>query len=72
MPRKTVEDNAFGQAGVGQQVRAPRQSQSDFFTDDVIGRSLKAYFDDISQAPIPDKFLALLAELEAKEKSDDR
>ena len=35
---------------------------------DLIGRSLKAHFDDIIAAPMPDKFLLLLAELEAKEK----
>lgn len=35
---------------------------------ELIGRSLQAHFDDLSQAPVPDKFLALLAQLEAKEK----
>jgi Anti-sigma factor NepR len=35
---------------------------------DVIGRSLKAHYDDLVNAPVPDKFLALLAELEAKER----
>lgn len=34
---------------------------------DIIGRSLKAHFDDIIAAPMPDRFLMLLAELEAKE-----
>lgn len=32
-----------------------------------IGRSLKAHYDDLISAPIPDKFLVLLAQLEAKE-----
>lgn len=32
-----------------------------------IGRSLKAHYDDIVNAPIPDKFLVLLAQLEATE-----
>ncbi|KFC70892.1 hypothetical protein FG93_02649 [Bosea sp. LC85] len=32
-----------------------------------IGRSLKAHYDDLINAPIPDKFLVLLAQLEAKE-----
>lgn len=32
-----------------------------------IGRSLKAHYDDIVNAPVPDKFLVLLAQLEAKE-----
>lgn len=34
---------------------------------DILGRSLKAHYDDIVAAPMPDRFLSLLAELEAKE-----
>ncbi len=34
-----------------------------------IGRSLKAHYDDLINAPIPDKFLVLLAQLEASERS---
>ncbi|QCI67780.1 NepR family anti-sigma factor [Phreatobacter stygius] len=34
---------------------------------DAIGRSLKAHYDDLVRAPIPDRFLVLLAQLEAKE-----
>jgi hypothetical protein len=34
---------------------------------DALGRSLKAHYDDLVKAPIPDRFLVLLAELEAKE-----
>ncbi|MGL5114240.1 MAG: NepR family anti-sigma factor [Beijerinckiaceae bacterium] len=37
------------------------------FVQDAIARSLRAHFDDIANAPVPDKFLVLLAELEAKE-----
>jgi len=32
-----------------------------------IGRSLKAHYDDIVNSPVPDKFLVLLAQLEAQE-----
>ena len=32
-----------------------------------IGRSLKAHYDDLINAPIPDRFLVLLAQLEATE-----
>ncbi|RYE30617.1 MAG: hypothetical protein EOP23_18570 [Hyphomicrobiales bacterium] len=32
-----------------------------------IGRSLKAHYDDIVNAPVPDKFLMLLAQLEDTE-----
>lgn len=34
---------------------------------EALGRSLKAHYDDLVKAPIPDRFLVLLAELEAKE-----
>lgn len=33
-----------------------------------IGRSLRAHYDDLVNAPIPDKFLVLLAQLEATER----
>lgn len=33
-----------------------------------IGRSLKAHYDDLVNAPVPDKFLVLLAQLEATER----
>ncbi|HEV2556684.1 MULTISPECIES: NepR family anti-sigma factor [unclassified Bosea (in: a-proteobacteria)] len=36
-----------------------------------IGRSLKAHYDDIVNAPVPDKFLVLLAQLEATERRAD-
>jgi hypothetical protein len=35
---------------------------------DALGRALKAHYDDLVSAPIPDRFLVLLAELEAKER----
>lgn len=31
----------------------------------VIGKALKAHYDDLVEAPIPDKFMDLLAQLEA-------
>lgn len=44
---------------------------ADFILDpkvqESIGRSLKAHYDDIVNAPVPDKFLVLLAQLEAQE-----
>lgn len=33
-----------------------------------IGRSLKAHYDDLVNAPIPDRFLVLLAQLEDTER----
>ena len=38
---------------------------------DALGRALKAHYDDLINAPIPDRFLVLLAELEAKEGRHD-
>ena len=39
----------------------------DLKIQEALGRALSAYTDDIIRAPIPDKFLLLLARLEAKE-----
>jgi hypothetical protein len=39
---------------------------------ETIGRSLKAYYDDIAKDPIPDRFLVLLAQLEAQEQKGGR
>ena len=33
----------------------------------LLGQALQAHYDDLASAPVPDRFLALLAELEAKE-----
>jgi hypothetical protein len=33
----------------------------------VIGRALQSHYDDLISAPVPDRFLVLLAELEAQE-----
>jgi hypothetical protein len=52
-----------------------RSSESEVFEpvldqriQDMIGRSLKAHYDDLTKAPVPDRFLVLLAQLEAKER----
>ncbi|MGL4441883.1 MAG: NepR family anti-sigma factor, partial [Bosea sp. (in: a-proteobacteria)] len=36
-------------------------------TGDLIAKALQDHFDDVAAAPVPDKFLVLLAELEARE-----
>jgi hypothetical protein len=46
---------------------AGQEPELDHRIRDVIGKSLKAHFDDILAAPMPDRFLVLLAELETKE-----
>lgn len=35
---------------------------------DVLGTAFRAYADDIVKAPVPDKFLDLLSQLEARER----
>ncbi|WP_236841733.1 NepR family anti-sigma factor [Bosea sp. PAMC 26642] len=61
-----TETTMTNQGGAGEyepeMVLDPRVQES-------IGRSLKAHYDDLINAPIPDKFLVLLAQLEAKEHS---
>lgn len=51
---------------------APVESDEDVVLDprvqESIGRSLKAHYEDLVTAPIPDRFLALLAQLEATER----
>ena len=39
---------------------------------DTIGRALKAHYDDLVHAPLPDKFLDLLARLENEEQREER
>jgi len=38
---------------------------------DAIGRALQAHFQAIAEMPLPDRFLVLLAELEARERNHD-
>ena len=42
--------------------------QLDYAVQEVIGSALKDYCNDIIKAPVPDKFLSLLAKLEAEER----
>jgi hypothetical protein len=39
---------------------------------ETIGRALKAHYDDLVHAPLPDKFLDLLARLEEEEREQYR
>ncbi len=45
----------------------PRGAEND--AGDLIASALRAHFDDVAKAPVPDKFMLLLAELEAKERA---
>jgi Anti-sigma factor NepR len=37
----------------------------------LLGRALQSHYQDLISTPVPDRFLVLLAELEAKEKRDE-
>ncbi len=39
---------------------------------EAIGQSLKVYYDDLVNTPMPDRFMVLLAELSAKELKNDK
>jgi hypothetical protein len=47
--------------------RESRDGRANVKLQETIGRSLKAHYSDLVHAPIPDKFLELLARLELKE-----
>jgi Anti-sigma factor NepR len=53
-----VEDTTLNGAALDQKVL------------ETIGRALKAHYDDLVQAPLPQKFLDLLAELEKQERQE--
>jgi hypothetical protein len=61
MPRDESEDSNVPADGRDGRLNAKLQ--------DAIGRSLKAHYDDLIHAPIPDKFVELLARLEMKERA---
>ena len=60
----TAKDSAAAERS---RVLAPRGLDSR--SQEAIGRALKAHFDDLLRAPVPDKFMELLDRLEAKEQS---
>ena len=51
------------------QSRARDDAALDTKALDAIGQALKAHYDDLVYAPLPDKFTELLARLEAEEKN---
>ncbi len=56
MPRQTGSEAADG-AGLDARLQAK------------IGQTLKAMYDEVAKAPVPDKFLDLLNKLEVQEKN---
>jgi hypothetical protein len=70
---KKISENAAAAQPAATDEGAPARNGAPLggFVRDAIGRSLQAHFDDIVNTPVPDKFLVLLAELEAKERKHD-
>jgi hypothetical protein len=70
--------NDDGQAGAGLRAQAEGAPSSttprpkDYLVNDAIGKALQAHFRSLADAPLPDRFLRLLAELEAKDSDDDK
>jgi len=44
----------------------------DHLVSDVIGKALQAHYRALTEAPLPDRFRVLLAQLEAKDSQDDQ
>jgi hypothetical protein len=52
-----------------EELRDKRDDEAKARVQAAIGRSLKAHYDDLIHAPVPDKFIELLAKLELKEQT---
>ena len=52
-------------------IEAPDTAASDPKAVEAIGRALEAHYADLVQAPLPEKFVELLAQLEAGDRVSD-
>lgn len=48
------------------------RGERDSTANDLIGQKLRAYYDEMAKQPVPDRFSALLRELEEKTKKDGK
>ncbi len=62
-----MKANSFGDRNVDEGAESFGEAGLDPNVQDAIGKALKAHFQDLMQAPLPDRLLVLLAELQAKE-----
>jgi hypothetical protein len=67
-----MNDPANGDNQDAGDVASPAAVELDPKIQEAIGHALKAHYDDLVSAPIPDRLLVLLAELEAKEQGHGR
>jgi hypothetical protein len=71
-PQEAVADKEKRQMPTAISQRGPQAGENaslDANLQTVIGHKLKAMFDEVATAPIPDKFLDLLSKLDSREKS---
>jgi hypothetical protein len=61
-------DNPVKQESLSRQSGGTEAGSLDQDTQSAIGRQLRAMFDEIVQAPVPERFLKLLSELEKRQK----
>jgi hypothetical protein len=61
-------DNPVKQESLSRQSGGTEAGSLDQDTQSAIGRQLRAMFDEIVQAPVPERFLKLLSELEKRPK----
>ena len=66
--RAPVKTNSVAARRPRTKVRRGLDSRS----QEAIGRTLKAHFDDLIRAPVPDRFMELLDRLEGNERSSRR
>jgi Anti-sigma factor NepR len=69
MPETRKLGAAGGKSRVGSDERRG-PSRMDPQVAQALGNALRAHYQSIAEAPLPDRFLVLLAELEAKERDD--
>jgi hypothetical protein len=54
------------------EVRLAARRGDDFLVNDSVGKALQAHYRALADAPLPDRFRALLAELEAKDFNNEK
>ena len=60
---------AAKESAAAEKPRAGAARGLDFRSQEAIGKALKAHYDDLVRAPVPEKFMELLERLEARERS---
>lgn len=54
-------------ADAAETTQGENRDPSDLGPSSAIGKRLKAYYDDVASEPVPDRFMALLDQLDAAE-----